>query len=284
MATKSEGVERGEYVIGIAVILAALLVSATIYVSVGGLTQAISGLSLVAPTQPTVPTQPTQPTQPTVPTVPAVVKLSGLDFSKAQIQGKADAKVMLVEYSDFQCPYCKRAFPTLQQVKASYPDLQIVYRHFPLSFHQAAQKAAEGAECAGAQGKFWEMHDMLFDKNVDGSGSGLGVSDIKGYAATLGLDTAKFNTCLDSGQTAATVSAQLAEGSNVGITGTPGFLIFSPKAKSAALEGKLQTIAASLRQLGVEASVVEVNGAGNGVVFAGALPYANFAEVMDAFN
>lgn len=282
MVAKDEGlaIEKGEYIIGIAIILASLLVSATVYISASGLQEAIGKLKLTVTVpsggtqaQPTVPTQPIQPAAPTGP-----VKLSGLDFTGANAQGKADGKVVFVEYSDFQCPYCGKATPTINQVKKDYTDAKYVFRHFPLSFHQYAQKAAEASECAAAQGKFWEMHDVLF-ANQDK----LTVDDLKKDAADLKLDTAKFNSCLDGGQTATVVGGQENEGASVGIRGTPGFLIYSAKAKSGLVD-KLSPIATKLVGLGVDASVVEVDGAGTGIVFAGALPYANFKEIMDAFN
>ncbi|HLP79137.1 MAG TPA: thioredoxin domain-containing protein [Acidobacteriota bacterium] len=131
------------------------------------------------------------------------------------------AKVTIIEYSDFECPFCSRALPTLEQVKKTYGDqVEIVYKQFPLSFHPSAQKAAEASECARAQGKFWEYHDVLF-ANQDA----LSVADLKTYAKDLGLNTAKFNTCLDNGEMVAKVAADVAEGKAAGITGTPGFLI-----------------------------------------------------------
>ena len=281
MVAKEEGlaIEKGEYIIGIAIILASLLVSATVYISASGLQDAIGKLKLSV-TVPSGGTQaqptPTPTPQPAAPTGP--VKLSGIDFTGANTQGNADGKVVFVEYSDFQCPYCGKVTPTVAQVKKDYTDVLYIFRHFPLSFHQYAQKAAEAAECAAAQGKFWEMHDVLF-ANQDK----LTVDDLKKDAADLKLNTTKFNSCLDSSQTAAAVGAQENEGASVGIRGTPGFLIYSAKAKSG-LEAKLSPIAEKLVGLGVDASVVEVDGAGTGIVFAGALPYTNFQEVMNAFN
>jgi predicted DsbA family dithiol-disulfide isomerase len=111
------------------------------------------------------------------------------------------------------------------------------------------------------------------------------VSDIKGYAANIsGMDTAKFNACLDSGEKATQVATEEEAGANIGIRGTPGFMVYSKSARGDALVAKLQAVVSSLQALGVDAAVVEVEGAGNGIVFAGALPYASFKEVMDAFN
>jgi len=281
MSEKAErGLEQGEYVIGIAIILAALLVSATVYISASGMQDALGKLKLTAPSGGSAaPTPSPTPTPTPTPTPSGPVKLSGLDYSKAYSEGKADGKVVFVEYSDFQCPFCSRVNPTLTQVQAAYKDVKYIFRHFPLSFHENAQKAAEAAECAGAQGKFFEMHDAMFADQTK-----LAVSDLKATAAKLGLNATAFNTCLDGGSMASAVQAEEQEGASVGIRGTPGFLIYSAKDGSAALEAKLTPIVAKLSGLGVDAALVEVNGAGSGVVFAGALPYDNFKEVMDAFN
>jgi protein-disulfide isomerase len=140
------------------------------------------------------------------------------------IKGDPDAPVTIVEWSDFECPFCARFYrQTLGQIEEEYVKtgkVKFVYRDFPLSFHANAQKAAESAECAGEQGKFWEMHDALFEKGVSG-----GVNSFKQFAADLELNTAEFDACLDSGQMASEVQKDMRDGSAVGITGTPGFMI-----------------------------------------------------------
>jgi protein-disulfide isomerase len=129
--------------------------------------------------------------------------------------------ITIIEWSDFECSFCARAAPTVKQIKQTYGDqVNIVYKHFPLNFHPNAQKAAEASECARDQGKFWEYHDILFANQ-----NALGVTSLKQYAADLGLDTAKFNTCLDSGAKAGIVAADMAEGRAFGVTGTPGFSV-----------------------------------------------------------
>jgi protein-disulfide isomerase len=280
MAAEGKAIEKGEYVIGIAIILAALLISGTMYMGVGSVTDAIGKVKLTVSTG-TAPTPTPNPT-PAANTTPAatVQKLSGIDYGSAPFKGKADAGVVMVEYSDFQCPYCSRVLPSIAQTQAAYPNMKFIFRQFPLSFHPNAQKAAEASLCAAQQGKFWELHDKMY-ANQDA----LAVSDIKGYAAAItGIDTAKFNACLDNGAMAAQVAAEEADGANVGIRGTPGFMVYSTNAKSDALVAKLQTVATGLQALGVDATVVEVNGVGDGIVFAGALPFENFQQVMNAFN
>ncbi|MFO0596185.1 MAG: thioredoxin domain-containing protein [Myxococcaceae bacterium] len=136
-------------------------------------------------------------------------------------RGPADAKVTIVEFSDFECPYCGKAEESVSQVMEKYAGkVRIVFRHFPLSFHPHAPKAAEASMCANDQGKFWEMHKQLFANRT-----ALAVEDLKKYAGDLGLDTAKFNECLDSGKMKAAVDADTKAGGDVGVTGTPAFFI-----------------------------------------------------------
>lgn len=136
-------------------------------------------------------------------------------------KGTGSGKVTMIEYSDFQCPFCGRAYPTIKQLEAQYGDqLEIVFKHFPLSFHPFAQKASEAAECARDQDKFWEYHDILFTHQDN-----LAVSDLKKYAADLKLDTSKFNSCLDNDDKKDIVAADMAEGQKLGVTGTPTFFI-----------------------------------------------------------
>lgn len=143
--------------------------------------------------------------------------------------GPADAKVTIVEFSDFQCPYCGRfATQTLGQILSNYGDkIRFVFMNFPLTqIHENAEKAAEAGECANEQGAFWRYHDILFQ-----SQSALTVDSLKGYAAQLGLDTARFNECLDSGKMTDAVQAdmQVAQtaAQDTGLTrfGTPTFFI-----------------------------------------------------------
>ena len=136
-------------------------------------------------------------------------------------RGPQNAPITLVEFSDFQCPFCTRAVGTVEQVMKAYPDqVRLVFRQFPLEMHKEAPKAAEAALCANEQGKFWEYHDVLFQNQ-----QALAVESLKTHAANLKLDTKKFNECLDSGKMAATVKADMEAGSKVGVTGTPAFFI-----------------------------------------------------------
>ena len=137
-------------------------------------------------------------------------------------RGPATAPVTIVEFSDFECPFCGRLFPTLKAVEKIYLDrVRIVYRQFPLrKIHPLAQKAAEASLCAGEQGRFWDMHDSLF-----GDQEHLTVDDLKARAVALKLDTATFNACLDSGKQVAAIDRDIADGAKAGVTGTPTMFI-----------------------------------------------------------
>jgi len=129
--------------------------------------------------------------------------------------------VTIVEFSDFQCPFCSRLTPTIKQVEQKYGDkVRVVFRQYPLPFHQNAQKAAEASLCALDQGKFWELHDAMFaDQNA------LGVDQLKATAAKLGVNADKFNKCLDSGEKAAVISADQKAGQAAGVNGTPALFV-----------------------------------------------------------
>jgi protein-disulfide isomerase len=136
-------------------------------------------------------------------------------------KGPAAAPVKIVLFSDFECPFCSRVEPTLRELEKSYGDrLQLVFRQFPLPMHAHARKAAEASLCAADQGKFWEMHDLLFadQKNLE-------LAALDARAAKLGLDGAAFDSCLDSGRHAAEIQADIAAGGRAGVAGTPTLFV-----------------------------------------------------------
>jgi protein-disulfide isomerase len=140
----------------------------------------------------------------------------------APVRGAADAPVTVVEFSDFECPFCKQTRPTLKQLLERYPGkVRLAYRDFPLdSIHPQARRAAEAARCAQDQGKFWEYHDVLFIQSPQ-----LAPDDLRRYAGQVGLDVTKFDSCLAAGVHKAAVQRDLDEGNRLGITGTPAFFI-----------------------------------------------------------
>lgn len=189
---------------------------------------------------PTLPTQPSQPNQPSAPTG----QLKAVD-DKDWITGAKNAKVTLVEYSDFQCPFCERHEPSIQQALKDYPnDVRVVYRQYPLtSLHPEAQKAAEASECAGklgGQSKFWAMHHELF-----GNQSQLGHQMYIDTAKKIGLNESAFTKCLDGGETVAMVTEDVSTGNTAGVEGTPATFV-------------------------------------NGTLISGAVPYSDLKAAIDA--
>jgi len=137
------------------------------------------------------------------------------------IKGNPKAPVTIVEFSDFQCPFCSRVNPTISTIMKTYGDkVRIVFKHNPLAFHKDAPLASEASLAAGAQGKFWEMHDLLFANQRK-----LKRADLDGYAAKLGLDMAKFKSDLDKRTFKAQVDADLAQARKIGVRGTPNFFV-----------------------------------------------------------
>jgi protein-disulfide isomerase len=144
-----------------------------------------------------------------------------VDDAGRPARGPSDAPVQIVEFSDFQCPFCQRAYPTVMQVLKTYGDrVRLVYRHYPLQNHPAARPAAEASACAADQGKFWEYHDKLF-----ANASRLSDADLKQHAADLGLDAQKFNACVDTRKFQGDVEADRVAGDEAGVSGTPAFFI-----------------------------------------------------------
>ena len=136
--------------------------------------------------------------------------------------GPADAKVTVVEFADFQCPACASFYPVMKQAKEKYSDQSVsfVFRHYPLPQHEHAQLAAEAAEAAHAQGKFWEYHDILFENQPE-----FEKDQLIEYAEQIGLNMEEFNTALDSRTYRDVVLADLADGRAIGVPGTPSIYI-----------------------------------------------------------
>ena len=161
------------------------------------------------------------------PSPPAAANLDAIDLTieGAHVKGSPQARVTIVEFSDYQCPFCARhAQQTMAQIERELIDtgkVRYVVRNLPLeTLHPDAVKAAEAAECAGTQGKFWEMHRVLFANQ-----RALGVDELPRHADRVGLDAAAFRRCLDSGQQTAKVRKDVEVAQKAGLTGTPGFFI-----------------------------------------------------------
>ena len=166
---------------------------------------------------------------------PVSKEVSEITISKTDhVRGAADGKVTLVEFGDFQCPACAAYEPLVRQVAEDNKTvLKVVYKHFPLTqIHQNALISAKAAEAAGVQGKFWEMHDMLYDKQPEWS-TGLNARDmIMKYAAELKLDTKKFSDDLNSKALEDKIFAEAKEGTKLGVQGTPTFFLNGKKLES----------------------------------------------------
>jgi protein-disulfide isomerase len=145
---------------------------------------------------------------------------ANVEAENAQMIGPENAPVTLVEFADYECPYCQKVAADLKKLQADLGDkVAFTYKDFPLPMHARAEKAAEATRCASKQGKFWEFHDELFrSKELD-------VNELKAEARTLKLDTAEFDKCLDSGEQAAAVDRDRKEGTRLGLSGTPSFFI-----------------------------------------------------------
>jgi protein-disulfide isomerase len=164
----------------------------------------------------------------------------------APVKGDADAKVTIVEWSDFQCPYCGRVVPTLEQIERAYgSDVRVAFKHNPLPMHPNAPYAAKAAIAAERQGKFWPMHDKLFEANNSHQPDALNADNVDRMARDLGLDMEKFKADTGSAETAQRIAADQAQGAKLGANGTPHFFI-------------------------------------NGARISGALPYESFKAVVDA--
>ena len=182
------------------------------------------------------------PTNNPQPSQPNQAPIAQFEITKDNhIRGDFDAPITLIEFSDFECPFCERFYPTVKKLLDDYQGkVRLVYKHFPLGFHPNAQKAAEASECADEQGKFWEYHDKLFENQP----AGYGLDKFKQWAKDLALNSEKFNDCLDSGKYASKVQSDYQEGAQKGVNGTPATFV-------------------------------------NGQLVSGALPYESFKQIID---
>jgi protein-disulfide isomerase len=179
---------------------------------------------------------------------PPIVDVSAED---APVKGPANAPITIVEFSDFQCSYCKRAVSVIDQVLERYPDkVKLAFRDFPIgTIHPQAEKAAEAAHCAAEQGKFWEFHDLLFEKQ-----DSIPTTNFAEHAKALGLEVSTFQTCLDGRKYQEKVERNYAAGVKAGVSGTPAFFINGRLLSGAQpLEAFKAVIDEELERLGLQA-------------------------------
>lgn len=178
---------------------------------------------------------PEGPDEATLKKVPAVSK-------DDHIRGKMNAQVTLIEYSDYECPFCNRFHPTMKQVMSEFGDkVAWVYRHFPLGFHANAQKLSEMSECVaklGGSEKFWQFSDMLYEKIATDT-SIAQLDNALGIVSQIGLNQIAVKSCVDNGEMAQKVTDQMNAGSNAGISGTPGTIVISKDGKYELIPGAL---------------------------------------------
>ena len=191
------------------------------------------GGGTVAANPPDAPVPPAPPAAPSGPVPPVT--------DRDHVRGNPKAKVTVIEYSDFECPFCKRHAPTMAQILTTYKDdVNVVFRHFPLSFHANAQKEAEASECVAelaGNDAFWKFHDAIFERSTVG-GTGFALDKLPALAKEVGADEAKFKECLDSGKHAKYVQDQMQAGIDAGVQGTPGnFIVNNDTEESKDLSG-----------------------------------------------
>ena len=200
--------DKTKFFIPASIIIAALIVSGTIFYTRGEISNGTANIGNTAPGT----------------NQGGTVKVSVDDDP---FLGPKNAKVVLVEFSDFQCPFCRKFWrETFLQIKKEFIDtgkIKFVYRDFPLDFHPQAKNSAEAAQCANEQGRFWEFHDKIFEEQ-EKKGEGtiqFTLQDIKKWASEIGVNSDKFNSCLDSGKYKSEVEKDYTEGSSYGVSGTP---------------------------------------------------------------
>lgn len=196
------------------------------------------------------------PLNPSPPSAPAAAAQAPALTKSDHIRGDKNAPLTLIEYSDYECPFCKRFHPTVLQVLEAFKgQVKLVYRHFPLSFHANAQKEAEAAECAGELGgndAFWNYTDKIFERTAS-NGTGFALEALVPLAKELGLNESKFKQCLDSSQFTQYVRDQMNAGAEAGVNGTPGSFLVDKDGRGQLISGAVpfeeikSIIAAKLR-------------------------------------
>ena len=207
----------------LAIVIGALIIAGSV-VYAGRTVSSSFGDLQTSPTVAAAPAAPAAAPSPAQPAAPDPNKRVNVAVGVYPPLGKKDAKVTIVEFSDLQCPYCKRfhedAFPQLKKEYLDTGKASFSYRQFPLPIHPQAPKAAEAVACANDQGKFWPLIESIFADQAK-----IQVADLKAKAKALGLNSGTFNSCLDSGEKKPEVDKDAADGTTAGVSGTPTFFI-----------------------------------------------------------
>ena len=202
-------------IIGAAIVAGAMLVRSSLEAStvqLAALTEAVESAPAAAPAAPSRAARPSRPDP---------NRRYSVNTKGSPVKGNPDAKIAVVEFSDFQCPFCGRVTPTLDQIQREYGDqVRVVFKHLPLRIHPKAPGAHAAAEAAHQQGKFWEMHDLIFANQREMSEEKYIV-----YAEQIGLDADRFKKDVVAASTKKRIDADAAEASKLGVTGTPGFFV-----------------------------------------------------------
>lgn len=209
-----------------AVILAAGIVGASLIVrssldrgaeQLAGMRAAVADLAKAAPAAPTAP-----PSRVAArPSRPDPSRRYQVELGSSPVKGPEDAEITIVEFSDFQCPFCRRVTPTLDQIEKEYGDqVRVAFKHLPLSIHPKAPAAHAAAEAARRQGKFWEMHDRIFANQQE-----MSPEKYVEYAAEMGLDVDQFKRDVTSSEVKSRIDSDSREAAGLGVTGTPAFFV-----------------------------------------------------------
>lgn len=219
--------EGGKSTVAAAVILGLCILGAAVIVGeaaerassqlIAGITEAVEDFEASVAAPPAPPARAEAPPR----RGPDPDKRYEVNVAGAPSMGPADAEVTIVEFSDFQCPFCARVNPTLKQIRDEYGDqVRVVFKHLPLAFHSKAPAAHAASEAAHRQGKFWEMHDKIFANQREISEENYVV-----WAGEIGLDVEQFKKDSSSGAVKKKVDSDLQEAGKLGVSGTPGFFI-----------------------------------------------------------
>lgn len=254
-AAEKKSTEKNVYALSAAILLSAILLSASIFYNVKLAIKALGGGNLKSLSQ-------TQAQIPNTPQQAAQAPDSGsakVSIDDDPVMGNKNAPLTIIEFSDYECPFCKRSFnDVIPNLKKDYIDIgkvKFVYRDLPLSFHQNAHKEAQAAECARTQGgdtAYFKYHDQIFTKTTS-NGTGIALDQLPVIAKDLGLNVSQFQQCLDSEKFKAEVDKDIADATAAGASGTPTWFI-----------GKTTS-----------------NGTIDGTRIVGAQPYATFKTVID---